>query len=134
MIADFYPTVMDAVALHEFIMLRMESAPTALRDEGALDSALNRPRMAAHYEDADLATQAVLLIVGIALAHPFVDGNKRTALLVGDTFLDRNGWAFTGDYLALAKWIESVITRGGSLQEATDDFVAWLRPQLRRRG
>ena len=133
MIADFYPIVLDAVALHEFVMTRTGAAPAALRDEGALDGALNRPRMAAHYEDADMATQTVLLIGGIALAHPFVDGNNCTALIVGDTFLERNGWVFTGDYLALAKQIEALVNRAGSLEQATAAFVAWLCPQLRPR-
>ena len=74
---------MDAIGLHARIMVAMGTAAPALRDEGALESALMRPQMAAHYESADLATQAALLIIGIALAHPFVDGNKRTAFLCG---------------------------------------------------
>jgi hypothetical protein len=56
---------------------------------------------------ADIATQTVLLLTGVALAHAFVDGNKRTALIVGDTSLDRNGWVFTDDYLELAERIEA---------------------------
>lgn len=130
--AEFYPTVLDAVALHDFVMTRTGAASSELRDEGALDGALNRPRMAAHYEDADMATQAVLLITGIALAHPFIDGNKRTSLIVGDTFLERNGWAFTDDYLELAKQIEAVVNRAGSLDEAAVAFADWLRPRLRQ--
>ena len=133
MIADFYPIVLDAVALHEFVMARTGAAPAALRDEGALDGALNRPRMAAHYEDADTATQTVLLIGGIALAHPFVDGNNCTSLIVGDTFLERNGWVFTGDYLALAQQIEAVVNRAESLDRTTAAFINWLRPHLRPR-
>src|SRR5919204_6511794 len=78
-----YLTVMDAIGLHARMMMAMGTAPATLRDEGALESALMRPQMAAHYESADLATQAALLIIGIALAHPFVDGNKRTAFLCG---------------------------------------------------
>ena len=130
MFVDFYPTVFDAVALHEFVMQRTASPPAALRDEGALDSALKRPLMAAHYEDANLSRQAVLLMVGIALAHPFVDGNKRAALIVGDTFLDENGWSFIGDYLELARQIEAILMRDDALDAAMDRFVAWLDPLL----
>ena len=51
-----------------------------------------RPRQAAHYEGADLAQQAALLLCGIAETQPFMDGNKRTALVVALTFLELNGF------------------------------------------
>jgi death on curing protein len=73
---------MDAIGLHAR-MMAMGTAPAALRDEGALESALMWPQMAAHYESADLATQAALVVTGIVLAHPFVDGNRRAAFLCG---------------------------------------------------
>ena len=132
MTGPFYPSVLDVLGLHRFIMERMGQTP-ALRDEGALDSALMRPAMAAQYEGADLATQAVRLITGIALAHPFVDGNKRTAYLAGDTFLRLNGQRFTGDPLELARQIEAVLTRQGSLEEAEAAFVEWLRARIEPR-
>lgn len=50
-----------------------------------------RPQHAAHYEGADLAQQAALLLCGIAETQPFVDGNKRAALVVTLTFLEVNG-------------------------------------------
>lgn len=132
MIATFYPSTLDVLGLHDFIMQRTRGT-SELRDEGALDGALHRPQTAAHYDDADMATQTVLLITGVALAHAFVDGNKRAALIVGDIFLERNDWAFTGTYLDLAKQIEAVVARPGSLAEAEAAFIAWLRPKLRRR-
>lgn len=52
-----------------------------------------RPRQAAHYMDADLAQQAAVLLCGIAESQPFIDGNKRTALVVALTFLELNGFA-----------------------------------------
>jgi death-on-curing protein len=130
--SSFYPSVLDALALHRFIMERTGQIG-ALRDEGALASALMRPQMAARYEEADLPTQAVRLMAGIALAHALVDGNKRTALIVGDTFLRENGYHFTGDYVELAKQIEAVLTRADSLDHAEARFADWLRPQLQPR-
>jgi death-on-curing family protein len=47
--------------------------------------------VAAFYEQADLVTQAAILIAAIALSHPFLDGNKRTAVIAAATFLDLNG-------------------------------------------
>ncbi len=132
MAALIYLTVRDVLGLHRFIMERTGGVAAPVRDEGLLDSALVRPQSAAYYEGADFVTQVVLLITGIALAHPFVDGNKRTALIAGDTFLQRNGWWFDGDRLEFARQIEAVLTRPDSLEAATERFVAWLRPQLRR--
>ncbi len=123
-------TVLDVIAMHEELIEQTGGA-TGLRDEGALESAVMRPQMAAYYEEADLVTQAVLLISGIALAHAFVDGNKRTALAAGDTFLQINSLLYEGDDIELAQQIEALVTRQDSLDEATTRFVDWLRPRLR---
>jgi death-on-curing protein len=54
---------------------------------------LARPQYAAQYADADIAEQAATLLWGIAENQPFVDGNKRLALVVTLTFLDVNDHA-----------------------------------------
>lgn len=69
----------------------MDVARAELLHEDLLESALMRPRQAAHYADADLAQQAALLLSGIAETQPFIDGNKRLALVVALTFLELNG-------------------------------------------
>lgn len=105
-------------------------AAAPLRDEGLLESAIMRPRMAAYYEDADLVRQCVLLATGIAQAQAFIDGNKRTALAAADVFLELNGLSFTGDYLAWAREIEALGARAGTLEEAADRFESWLRERV----
>ena len=64
-----------------------------LRDEGLLLSALARPQnLLAYGEPApDLASLAAAYAYGIARNHPFIDGNKRTALVAARTFLILNG-------------------------------------------
>jgi death-on-curing protein len=64
-----------------------------LRDEGLLLSALARPQnLLAYGEPApDLASLAAAYAYGIARNHPFVDGNKRTALVAARTFPILNG-------------------------------------------
>ncbi|MBA2676905.1 MAG: type II toxin-antitoxin system death-on-curing family toxin [Ktedonobacteraceae bacterium] len=64
----------------------------ALRDDNLLESALAAPKNAGYYEGADLVTQAATLIERLALNHPFIDGNKRTALIAGSTFLFINSF------------------------------------------
>jgi len=100
-----------------------------VRDEGLLESALARPQQLHAYGDPapDLADLAAALAYGIARNHPFVDGNKRTAAVCCETFLELNSATLEAEdaelfdlYLALAE---------GKLAER--DFAAWLRPRLR---
>jgi death-on-curing protein len=65
-----------------------------LRDEGLLDSALARPLNRAGYGEPDIAELAALYGIAIALNHPFLDGNKRTAYVALETFLVLNGCRF----------------------------------------
>lgn len=64
-----------------------------LRDEGLLSSALARPQNIFAYGQPppDLAALAAAYAYGLARNHPFVDGNKRTALIAARTFLLLNG-------------------------------------------
>jgi|SRR5687768_2313741 len=64
-----------------------------LRDHGLLSSALARPQNLLVYGEPppDLASLAAAYAYGIARNHPFVDGNKRTALVAARTFLILNG-------------------------------------------
>jgi death-on-curing protein len=64
-----------------------------LRDDGLLSSALARPQNLLAYREShrDLASLAAAYAYGIARNHPFVDGNKRTALVAARTFLILNG-------------------------------------------
>jgi death on curing protein len=102
---------------------------TGLRDGGLLESALARPQQLYACGDPapDLADLAASLAFGLARNHPFVDGNKRTAAVCCETFIELNGGQIDADdpdlfaqYLAVAE---------GKLPER--DFAAWLRPRLK---
>lgn len=122
-----YLSLADVLALHQAIMEKFGVASTPLRDEGMLESAIMRPRMAAYYSEADIIRQAALLAVGISQAQAFLDGNKRIAFLACDVFLRLNGLAFDGDSLELAFQLVAVIERKSDLEEATAVFEEWLR-------
>ena len=64
---------------------------TGVRDHGLLESALMRPQQLEHYGNADIAQLAAAYGFGLARNHPFVDGNKRVAFAVTETFLVLNG-------------------------------------------
>ncbi|HUD23374.1 MAG TPA: type II toxin-antitoxin system death-on-curing family toxin [Acidobacteriaceae bacterium] len=63
-----------------------------IRDESLLDSALAKPRNVFAYEESPtLPRLAASYAFGIARDHAFIDGNKRTALIVAEGFLRFNG-------------------------------------------
>lgn len=66
-----------------------------VRDAGALESALPRPRNLVAHGAASVFELAAAYAFGIARAHPFVDGNKRTAFVAAVVFLEINGYSFS---------------------------------------
>ena len=75
--------------------LALFGGPDGVRDLGLLESALGRPQNKFGYGESDLAALAAAYGFGIARNHPFVDGNKRTALASMIVFLNLNGLALT---------------------------------------
>jgi death on curing protein len=61
-----------------------------IRDLGLLESALARPQNKYAYGETEIAVLAAAYGFGIARNHPFVDGNKRTALASMIVFLNLN--------------------------------------------
>ena len=85
----------DARALHDRL-LALHGGAAGVRDDGLLTSALARPQQhLAYAESADIIDMATAYTAGIIRNHPFVDGNKRTAFIVGILFLELNGYRFT---------------------------------------
>src|SRR6185437_17097914 len=90
-----YLTAGEVITFNQEILRRAGASrqiATFLRERGLLESAVQRPQNTAYYAGADLITQAALYMTGIALNHPFVDGNKRTGYISGMTFLHVNGF------------------------------------------
>ena len=93
------------------------------RDEGLLDSALNKPLNLLAYGEPDFADLAASYASGLAKNHPFVDGNKRAAFLAVGMFLYLNG------YRLQASQAEATLTvlglAAGEISESA--FATWLR-------
>ena len=92
------------------------------RVQGALESAMARPRQRAAYDDSEARALAAAYAFGIARNHPFVDGNKRTAAVVSETFLALNGWHLTATDAELV--VAFVALAAGELSEA--DLTQWF--------
>jgi len=124
--------VLDEVvlALHDE-QLAAHGGLSGVRDHGAVESALARPRNLVAYEACDdIARLAAAYAYGIARNHGFADGNKRTALVTADLFLMLNG------YELVSSPVENVLTilslADGSLSEA--DLTSWIRNNIKSLG
>jgi len=100
---------------------------SGVRDRGLLESALARPQNLLAYGDPDIADLAVAYAHAIARNHPFVDGNKRTAWVVAETFVGLNGHEIDADDASV--FAEMLALAEGRIEEKA--FAAWLRERLR---
>jgi death-on-curing protein len=101
-----------------------------IRDIGLLRSAMARPQnLLAYGDEGDIATLAAAYAVGIARNHPFVDGNKRAALIAAAVFLLLNGLELIADQADAT--VTMLALAAGELDEA--GFAAWLRENVRER-
>ncbi|WP_428632569.1 type II toxin-antitoxin system death-on-curing family toxin [Sphingopyxis sp.] len=97
-----------------------------LRDSGMLESAMARPQNLVAYGDPDAAELAASYAFGIARNHPFVDGNKRTAAVVSETFLVLNGNNLTATDAELV--VTFLALAAGELPES--ELADWFRDHL----
>jgi len=110
------------------IMLHDESLAThggasGVRDEGFLDSALNRAPNLTLYEQPDFAELAAAYGLGLAKNHAFVDGNKRVAFLSVGLFLGLNGYKLNASQVDATLTILALAA--GEIDEA--NFAGWIR-------
>lgn len=109
--------------IHDRQIARHGGTP-GLRDQALLEAGLDRPRNRSAYEpEADLAALAAALTFGIAKAHAYVDGNKRTALVAALTFLRINGLYMRPDPQEGFAMMEGIADSSVSEQQ----FADWLR-------
>ena len=81
----------DCLAFHSK-MLALFGGLDGVRDEGLLDSALNRPKQLFTYERPTIFDMAAAYAAGIVKNHPFLDGNKRTGFMAAALFIELNGF------------------------------------------
>lgn len=113
-------------AIHESL-IRQFGGSHGVRDDGLLESALDRARNRWGYDDtADIADLAAAYGVGIAKNHAFVDGNKRSAFQAMYVFLGLNDHRITAPQPEVVTLMVDVAT--GSIDEA--GLAAWLRSNM----
>ena len=113
------------LAIHEE-QIAEHGGLAGIRDEGLLVSALARPQNKAGCGETDLAVFAAAYAYWIARNHPFFDGNKRTAYVAMEVFLQLNGMRLVaGDVDATMAFLRM---SAGELDE--DALMHWIRSNL----
>ncbi len=118
----------EALVVHE-MQLAEHGGSEGVRDRGLLESALARPmNLFAYSPDTTLFSLAAAYAVGIIKNHPFIDGNKRTGLVVALGFLELNGFEI------IANQAETYLTfltlAAGEIGE--EDLTKWLEERAAR--
>jgi death-on-curing protein len=120
----FWIALETVLAIHEEVVAE-HGGSTGIRDRGLLESALARPINAAQYGEPapDVPELAAQYAIAVSRNHPFVDGNKRVAYVLLETFLELNGYTLPVDDAEAIAMMWSLAA--GDETDAT--FVAWVR-------
>jgi death on curing protein len=116
-----------AFAIHES-QIAEHGGESGIRDENLLRSALAKSRNVFCYGAgaADYALCAAAYLTGVVQNHPFIDGNKRTGLVLCGTFIRLNGMRIVAPLSELYSLTMSVATGNVDEEEITD----WIRGHL----
>ena len=115
-----YLSTKEVMLMHGVLIHQFGGSP-GIRDEGALEAALYRPK-SGYYPD--VISEAAALFESIAINHPFIDSNKRIAFAVMDTFLRLNGFHIRATPKELNLKIMAMFEKGEIKFNLID---AWLR-------
>ncbi|HSX58385.1 MAG TPA: type II toxin-antitoxin system death-on-curing family toxin [Candidatus Saccharimonadales bacterium] len=122
-----FPTLEEIVAMH-FRITEKTGGSQGVRDLGLLDSALGRPQASFGGEELypTIFLKAAALVQSLSANHPFVDGNKRTALATLEYFLHLNGYeieATQKEKVEFTLWSEN---EKPSIEEIAD----WIKKHI----
>jgi len=119
------PTPDDIIKRHAEALAEYGGGQSGIRDAGLIEAAIGR--MTSGWGDEEfyptLFDKAAALLDSIIHNHPFIDGNKRTALLAAGSFLDLNNWELTFDKDEAVKLALAVANK----QLAMPEIVQWLQ-------
>ena len=118
-----YLTLEEVLRLH-FQVVEDFGGSHGVRDEGRLASLIKAPRQEVFGAEQypDIFQKAAVYIRNIIADHPFIDGNKRTAVACVGIFLMRNGYQLT----ALPKELENFAVHVATKKPEIAEIAAWL--------
>ena len=113
------------LAIHDE-QLAEHGGASGLRDEGLFESALARPLQVVAYGEPDVADLAAAYAYGLARNHAFIDGNKRTAFVALEAFLNFNGNELQADDVDCV--LTMLAVAAGNIDETS--LAEWIRQHL----
>lgn len=118
-----YVTAQQVLFIHARL-IATTGGEHGVRDIGLLESAVARPQATFDGVESypDLFHKAAALMESLAQNHPFVDGNKRTAITAAAMFLQRNGRRLQTSNAELERFTLWVVTARPLLPELADWF------------
>ena len=120
-----YLRVIEVLALHAVIIDEF-GGTDGVRDLGALEAAVFRPQTG-YYEDR--IAEAAALLESLIQNHPFLDGNKRTAVAAADVHLRMHGFELGGDSMEHHRYLIRLMEAGDVDWKAID---TWLRDNVEK--
>lgn len=109
-------------------MVAEHGGRSGIRDSGLLSAALARPRNRRAYgTSATLFDLAAAYGFAIAKDHPFVDGNKRVALMVMYVFLEINGYQLDASEVETVEMMLNL----ASGEMTGNDLALWIKTNSR---
>lgn len=117
-------TVTRVLAIHDQMVKRF-GGMGGLRDLGLVESAVARPQSTfdGEYLYKNIFDQAAALLQSLLKNHPFVDGNKRTALTSAAIFLKQNGVNLKNSHKEEVEFAVRVDNKNLTLEEISE----WLK-------
>ncbi|MGY8607729.1 type II toxin-antitoxin system death-on-curing family toxin [Gluconobacter cerinus] len=101
-----------------------------VRDRSALESAVARfSNMLAYADEPDVVQASVAMAEGIVRNHPFLDGNKRTAVAALHVALEMNGYQLEAPVMEQVCMVEALAARAAS----SESFRDWVAMRSSRR-
>ncbi len=97
-----------------------------LRDEGALESALNAAENRAFYENAPIEILAATYAFHLSQAHAFLDGNKRIAAAVAGVFLELNAAWLKATQDEIIELFLDIAASRFSREDVESKFAEWI--------
>lgn len=118
---------LQAVLIIHDRQIARHGGAAGLRDLALLEGAMERPRNKFAYGETDLDRLTAAYAFGVAKAHAFVDGNKRTAFVTAATFLRLNGFGLHPEALEGVSAMENLAS--DALSE--EGFAEWVAKLMR---
>lgn len=124
-----YLTPQQVLFIH-YRLIEATGGSHGVRDLGALQAAVARPKATFEGDDLypDLFAKAAALMESIIKNHPFVDGNKRTAITAAGIFLQRNGCRLQAAQDELYRFTMAMAAGSAKVKDAEE----WIRAHANR--